>query len=82
MILLGGCVSCGWVWLGVRRGGLHCFGGLCCERLCREGSGTVLEDPPVVGYEPEGIAAVEGSTARGGVEPEGCGVEGVLEGVA
>jgi len=57
---------------------------LCCERLCREGGGTgrVWEDPPVVGYEPEGVAAVEGGTAVGGVEPEGCGVEGELEGVA
>ena len=81
VILLEG-VSCGRVWLGVCGGGLHCGGGLCCERLCREGSGTVLEDPPVVGHESEGVAAVEGGTARGGVELEGRGVEGVPEGVA
>jgi hypothetical protein len=65
-----------WVWLGVLRGGLHC------TRRCREGADTwrVLEDPPVVGYEPEGVAAVEGGV--GGVEPEGCRVEGRPEGVA
>jgi hypothetical protein len=51
------------------------------ERLCREGAGT-LEDPPVMGYEPEGVVAVEGGTAVEGVEPEGCGVEGVRESVA
>jgi len=52
---------------------------LCCERLCREGSGTVLEDPPVVGCESEGVAAL---AAGGGAELEGCCVEGLLEGVA
>jgi hypothetical protein len=74
---LEGCCPAG-VWLGVLRGGLYC------ARLCREGAGTgrVLEDPPVVGYEPEGVAAVEGGAAVGGVEPEGGGVEGVLESVA
>ena len=75
LILRGG-LFLRWVWLGVLRGGLRCGGGLCCERLCREGSGTVLEDPPVVGYEPEGAT---GGTAGGGVEPV---MEGMLEGVA